>query len=784
MTFLKSKTNLLLLIAIAFVSIFFISRSTEPVEAQSMTLEPGDVSGFAWMGQNISTGASVAEGGGGWLSFNCKPDYCATSDWGVTMDLSETSTKGEFSGQGWSNNYGWLSFEEDDVSSCWTDSHLVVTQFTAKAFIIDGADEATIRGWAKFTAGDDVTDGWDGCVSFDGIYNRSYIDMTNGSIHGWAWGGNVVGWVSFNNPECPECNTSVVLSGTPQLTFWATPTSINVGGSSTLNWTSTTISGNYVASCEDYDNTSNYSHWTSTGMPTAANVGEISVADGNLPNGSHPINNITATTTYKIKCKDKYGVWLPEKTAIVTVNPSATTLELTVSSPTLQIGSGNYDEILKWTSNNPTALHSCVGQFYRASNFTPAMSQNLTGWTGIALPSPIQSNYTAVRDAVAGPNQFATKAAAVFSAVPNIRFIFSISCQDSSNGNAIVYDSAQVQMIGGTTCTDPAAANNGGPLPCMYRACTDPAANNDVLPGPTIITDNSLCTYDPGGGDPVRLSLSVDPQIFYDNASDFDVNLSWTATAPVTNCVGRFTIEDSNPAWDSLAGWTFGITGGNGTLPEPNLTVSNWTQQNTAFSSLLSNETTIPMTYTFRLECEDPNGGPDPVDTASVTLLPWTPVFEPPQVSLRIISPNIDPAPTVDNNFGVGSEIISATAGHDSVVLRWQDLNTSTCSASSIMYDNATGTNPMWGANADWNFEIPQDLDPTNNTMTLDITDPAVIHPTKFLITCIPDDPAYMPPSVPSLPTAWVCLGLSGLPFPACSVDGAGGPGVPTYIEI
>lgn len=779
MALLKSKTKILLLISfivsLALASFYTIERA----EAQSDELVPGDVSGFAWMGQNIGSGSTSAEGGGGWLALNCKPTDCDNGDWGVTMDLDEGPDKGKFSGQGWSSNYGWLSFDYSDISSC-IGHGSGATASSVKANIIDGENEAVMTGWAKFVAGDDGIDGWDGCVAFDGSpYIRTYIDMSNGTIHGWAWGGPVVGWVSFNNPECQYCNTSVVLSATPQLTFWATPTSINTGGSSTLNWTSTTVSGNNIVSCEEYGNTSNYGHWRSDlGMPTAANVNEISVAAGNLPAGSHDINNIGVTTTYKIRCKDRYGAWLPEKTATVTVIPSATTLDLTVSSPTLQIGSGNYDEILKWTSNNPSALHSCSGQFYRASNFTPAMSQNLTGWTGISLPSPIQNNYTAVRDAAAGPNQFATKAAAVFSAVPNIRFIFSISCQDSSNGNAIVYDSAQVQMIGGTTCTDPAAANNGGPLPCMYRACTDPAANNDVAPGPTIISDNSLCTYDPAGGT-ARINLNVDPQVFYDNATDFDVNLSWTTDAPVTSCIGRFMIEDDAPAWDDLPGWTMGVN-----LPEPNLSVSNWTQQNSAFNDAVSDVISagdVPIAFTFQLDCID-GGGVHHTDTATVNLLPWTPIFEPPQVSLKIMSPNTDPTPTPQNNNGYGSEVISSTVGHPAVVLRWEDLNTSVCSASSVMYDDATGTTII-GSNADWSGQITQDLDPTNNTVTLDITAPAVLHPTKFLITCIPDDPAYQPPNVPSLPTAWVCLGLSGKPFPECSVAGSGG-GIPTYEEI
>lgn len=648
---------------IVFLAIFFSIKLTNTAVAQSIELEPGDVSGFAWMGQNITTGGAIPEGGGGWLSLNCKPDLCATGEWGVQIDLSETSNKGKFSGQGWSSNYGWMSFEEDDVDSCWRNNPFVVTQYSAKANIIAGNPEATIRGWAKFIAGDQEDDGWDGCVSFDGIYNRSYIDMNTGLIHGWAWGGDVVGWVSFNNPECPDCNTSVVLSGVPQMTFWVNPQTIPAGGTANIKWNSSNVNGNYIERCEVYGNTpNNYNHWRSTGANTVTNVGEISVSAGNLPAGIHPVpaNIVQETTTYSLTCKDKYGVTLPTK---------YTTL-------------------------------------------------NVTG----VCRNPLATNFNGPLPCVFGPG----------------------------------------------VCSDPSAANTGQPLPCSYYACTDPLANNDVPSGPTVVTDNSLCTYTNTG--PTSISLNVDPQIFYDNSTDFDVNLSWTATGPVTSCVGRFIIEDSMPAWDPLAGWTFGVD-----LPEPNPTVSTWTQQNVAFNSLLSG-VVGPMAYTFRITCQDA-GGNDVSDTATVNLLHWTPSYEPPQIYLRIQSPNSDPTPTIDLP-GWDKEIISAS-GHPAVVLRWSDLNTESCTAESTMYAN-NGMTPI-GSNADWDGPLPADDDQTDNIMTLDITGAAVLHPTEFRITCVPDDPSLQ---VPPFPTAWVCLGLAGVPFPACSVTGNGGVGVPTYIEI
>ena len=173
----------------------------------------GQVRGYGWMGTEINNPNQI-EGGGGWLKFNCAPEDCVTQ-WGVEMNLDENNdeTYGNITGQAWSSNYGWLSFDYDLVQSCWEANPTETVNSVASAVIDASSTKNPIVGWGKFIAGDDnTTDNWDGCVSFSGVEYGVFMDTETGELTGWAWGGPIVGWISFQNPECPFCSTEVVIS--------------------------------------------------------------------------------------------------------------------------------------------------------------------------------------------------------------------------------------------------------------------------------------------------------------------------------------------------------------------------------------------------------------------------------------------------------------------------------------------------------------------------------------------------------------------------------------------
>lgn len=142
------------------------------------------VTGHAWSG-NI-----------GWIEFN-------NSKFGGVFHNTST---GQFSGYAWSENIGWIKF--DGLSN---DSG--VGGVGAKA-----DTSGTIANWARACAGTvsgicaNMTsrdDGWYGWMRFDKSGSQSSnpatIDLTNGTargeLHGYAWGGDVVGWVSLSCKE-------------------------------------------------------------------------------------------------------------------------------------------------------------------------------------------------------------------------------------------------------------------------------------------------------------------------------------------------------------------------------------------------------------------------------------------------------------------------------------------------------------------------------------------------------------------------------------------------------
>lgn len=454
-------------------------------------LDPGDVIGFAW-----GSSTSTPKGGVGWINFSCKtspnPNPCS-SNWGVKADLSHTVTQGRMSGYAWSNNYGWLSFQRGDVASCFANSTTIPRQVATienlgTVNLGDPDNTRDVVGWAKFiSANTDPSGGWDGCVSFtdvprpgNQVLYRTSVDLNTGQMSGFAWGGNVTGWISF---DCDGCNTTVVNNPTDNLLFWADQYTVsNPGDHRTLFWQAS--SG--LTACNSYNNTSNYPDWKRT-LGGGSQPQSITIAGGNLPAGSWQISGISQDTTYNITCSGPSGTSITKSVTIRVSNqqitactdPAATnytvpgpnvtsdnslcvynstspTLQLLVSSPTLIIGSGNYDEVLTWTSNVST-LHACVGSFFKSTTLGTT-SHALTGWTSPSvtnLASPNVNNYTAVQSAAAGPNQFATLAGGISNAALNPHFVFKISCQDSANGNNTVWADAVVNMVEQTVSTEP-----------------------------------------------------------------------------------------------------------------------------------------------------------------------------------------------------------------------------------------------------------------------------------------------------------------------------------------
>lgn len=199
--------------------VFFIS--TIP-SAEAATTD--NVSGWAWS-ENI-----------GWISANCTDvDSCATSNYGINIDLST----GNVSGYAWSEHIGWISFNRSNADNPPLAPHNSGPGPIATYNSITGQ----IEGWARALAGCQsvpatpvsscsstgpgaAAGGWDGWIRLSGNATngspyRVTVDSATGDISGWAWGGDVVGWISF------DMNVAMsVVPGDPYVSLTADPATI------------------------------------------------------------------------------------------------------------------------------------------------------------------------------------------------------------------------------------------------------------------------------------------------------------------------------------------------------------------------------------------------------------------------------------------------------------------------------------------------------------------------------------------------------------------------------
>ncbi len=136
------------------------------------------LSGWAWS-DNI-----------GWVSLNCNDpgtNGCLASDYKVSVD-----NEGNLSGWAWSDNIGWVKFNSSGP-------YPEAPAYSAK--ISDGE----LKGWARACSatalGDCASasrgDGWDGWIKLSGANYGLTIDPVTLKLNGFAWGSDVVGWLSF-----------------------------------------------------------------------------------------------------------------------------------------------------------------------------------------------------------------------------------------------------------------------------------------------------------------------------------------------------------------------------------------------------------------------------------------------------------------------------------------------------------------------------------------------------------------------------------------------------------
>lgn len=142
----------------------------------------------------------------GWISLNCDQsasggsDDCEDSNYSVILD----SISGVFSGYAWSSNIGWIDFAP---TSGYPQAE--APAFGAKVVAVAPnvcASEKEVQGWVRAVSPTESPyfgSGWDGWIKMSGnitgdLHYGICVTNENRSLSGWAWGGDVVGWIQFN----------------------------------------------------------------------------------------------------------------------------------------------------------------------------------------------------------------------------------------------------------------------------------------------------------------------------------------------------------------------------------------------------------------------------------------------------------------------------------------------------------------------------------------------------------------------------------------------------------
>jgi len=170
-----------------------------------------NVYGWAWAGAPQAVPPEKL--GLGWISFNClndydgdgtKEDHCTgvnpeTGLGYVNYGVNIEPSTGFFEGFAWSENIGWIWFAPTDTPPGETGPKPAKLDLITKE----------VSGWARavrpMNPEGQTLGGWDGWILLGPIVKGgtdygSYIDtsVSPAEFWGWAWGSDVVGWISFN----------------------------------------------------------------------------------------------------------------------------------------------------------------------------------------------------------------------------------------------------------------------------------------------------------------------------------------------------------------------------------------------------------------------------------------------------------------------------------------------------------------------------------------------------------------------------------------------------------
>lgn len=272
-----------------FLIVFLLSLALGAEHASAGTSD--NVSGWAWS-SNI-----------GWISLNCTNEStCATVNYGVNKNNDNTLT-----GYAWSSTVGWIQFGGLSGFPSGSGTQAVNAN-------VNGTN---LQGWARALSNGG---GWDGWISLSGAAPNYGVQLSGTAFSGWAWGGSVVGWISFSCSDsgtCATVNYAVTQSGDATLDVKSGgstivgQTTVPYGTVPTFDWTLTSLPGGTTCSVSK----------TSAGGTAFATISNITTSSSTV--GSALIDG---SYTYQIQCVN--GSPIVTKSVSFTVLPQVASFSL------------------------------------------------------------------------------------------------------------------------------------------------------------------------------------------------------------------------------------------------------------------------------------------------------------------------------------------------------------------------------------------------------------------------------------------------------------------------
>jgi hypothetical protein len=365
------KTNikglaLLIGAAIFTVAFFFLSNSTF---AAPPALAGNVFNGLLTPGGTVEYG--VWSSTTGWISLNNCTDGSATDCTQIPYGVNFNETTGVLSGSAWSSNVGWITFDEyagSDIgyAGCPGGAQALPKLSTGDLF----------KGFARVTVADPNSSFWDGCISLSYLneanpaaqYGVKYLTATQ-ELVGQAWGGEVLGWISFH----ANMDEDVVINLPPTATLYVSgPNPINPGTSTELTWSTS--------------NVTNCAPTTPNGDP-----GWVQSPNPVIPASGGTFNtaNLNQDTIYKMVCDPVDTVNYTSFTVDTEVFVSQFSISLSSDDNVANLNSqAEYEDDLTWTA--PANYSSCALNEVTQTGQVLGAAQIITG--GTPAPTSVVAN--------------------------------------------------------------------------------------------------------------------------------------------------------------------------------------------------------------------------------------------------------------------------------------------------------------------------------------------------------------------------------------------------------